>query len=579
MATIQDVYLSLEEQAKDKPYFSELYVPRKIAENLSDGDQVFAGYEAFAFALKESNLYFENTKVCYYNHTSEEADKDGIISSITSDMVDYWEERANNAINPLLKVRYSGLVIEFKKKYTGKSANGDIRNLHVQSILDSVKHSLFPSDLTSMDMLFRGAVIATQSKHSNHIQEIKSCVDEIVKRTIDSHRGIWIRQVFILKAISGFYDVVEKRAIKMNIFDRFIRVKDDCKTSSQSHISCLFDIANVLFDLNSYKQSKENDEIAKGIELILDEYSQQMPAMNKQYWYSMLNQIYQKIQQTDDAKRLLVKIENIGREIFNDMNTISTPVKIPKDKIDTFLNEMTNGDGECRYYKIIYNFMIHKDDFKASLKKSMHDYPLAHMMRTQYFDSLGRPGVTIDGSHNEITEDQLANHIKQILAFREYFLSIVLKKNVEDGVLNTDVIMEKFSQTPFFEPEKESILREGLNAYFSGNYIVAMHVLIPQIESYCRNWVYQSEEPTIEYKKDQYQLETFDKILRKNCIESIENGDFAYYLRLVLTNQKGLNLRNDVCHGILPMSGFSAKNADLLIHIIMSLSILRPLNC
>ena len=46
-----------------------------------------------------------------------------------------------------------------------------------------------------------------------------------------------------------------------------------------------------------------------------------------------------------------------------------------------------------------------------------------------------------------------------------------------------------------------------------------------------------------------FQLKTLDELLRAKFVEEVLTEDGAYYLRIVLTNQIGLNIRNLLCHG------------------------------
>ena len=55
--------------------------------------------------------------------------------------------------------------------------------------------------------------------------------------------------------------------------------------------------------------------------------------------------------------------------------------------------------------------------------------------------------------------------------------------------------------------------------------------------------------------------------------------DGAYYLRLVLTNQLGLNLRNLMCHGIATPQHFGYNAAAWLLHVLFMLSAIRENGC
>ena len=51
--------------------------------------------------------------------------------------------------------------------------------------------------------------------------------------------------------------------------------------------------------------------------------------------------------------------------------------------------------------------------------------------------------------------------------------------------------------------------------------------------------------------------------------------DGAFYLRLVLTDQRALNIRNQLCHGILSPSQFGLFAAARLLHVIVMLGMIE----
>jgi hypothetical protein len=53
------------------------------------------------------------------------------------------------------------------------------------------------------------------------------------------------------------------------------------------------------------------------------------------------------------------------------------------------------------------------------------------------------------------------------------------------------------------------------------------------------------------------------------------NPDGAMYLRLVLTDQRSLNIRNDLCHGILPPDNFHSGVAARLLHVLVMIGMVR----
>jgi hypothetical protein len=115
-----------------------------------------------------------------------------------------------------------------------------------------------------------------------------------------------------------------------------------------------------------------------------------------------------------------------------------------------------------------------------------------------------------------------------------------------------------------------------LNAYFCEDYLVAIHLLIPQIEEAIRNLIEYSGGNVLKPSRNGgYQLRTFDDLLRDDLIERGLGENFANYFRILFTDQRGWNLRNEVCHGMANPNRFDAQTADRVIHGLLCLGLIK----
>lgn len=122
-------------------------------------------YEQLAFAFVDGSGKCWKT---YYGPTRESLDSDGShkaffpdISMITSDAIAYWETRADEVQNPLLKMRYTGLVLDFKKKVTGVSPDfRKIRYSHLVASLNVAKGEFFRYERQNMEAVRHGLKMA-----------------------------------------------------------------------------------------------------------------------------------------------------------------------------------------------------------------------------------------------------------------------------------------------------------------------------------------------------------------------------------------------------------------------------------
>jgi hypothetical protein len=65
------------------------------------------------------------------------------------------------------------------------------------------------------------------------------------------------------------------------------------------------------------------------------------------------------------------------------------------------------------------------------------------------------------------------------------------------------------------------------------------------------------------------------RIAIDSLIVKVFDKDAALYFRVLLTDQRGWNIRNNVCHGIIPFSAFNRAMSDRLIHALLCLALVR----
>ena len=100
--------------------------------------------------------------------------------------------------------------------------------------------------------------------------------------------------------------------------------------------------------------------------------------------------------------------------------------------------------------------------------------------------------------------------------------------------------------------------------------------MIPQIEDGFRNLIVKAGGAV--YKPGRnggINLKNFDEILRDKIIMDVFNEDIALYLRILFTEPRGWNLRNSVCHGLIPTQQFNSYIADMVFLALLLLGQVR----
>ena len=65
------------------------------------------------------------------------------------------------------------------------------------------------------------------------------------------------------------------------------------------------------------------------------------------------------------------------------------------------------------------------------------------------------------------------------------------------------------------------------------------------------------------------------KLLREEAIKACFGENIHVYLLTFLADRRGVNLRNDLCHGLLPVDHITPPMANQVLHVLMTLALVR----
>lgn len=484
-------------------------------------------------------------------------------SMISKEALDYWRGRANKTSNPLLKLRYIGLQIEFRP-IVGENAFGQERFEYIDTIIAAVENDIFEHSYEGFMHLNRALKIATFTKRNIYIEKVKTAYFNYdAKYSTDETPGLYSQIIDALKEYPKVFTNDERVRIEKSINDRYYRLYNS------DNYYYLKDCAEVLVDYYGVKDREKSLNILRQLEAKTINMNDVLGPMRTQIFLHSINQRYFTLSSKEDQERISAEIAKIGPEVVNSLK----PIEIPLGKdviqlIEESNKELTTGTLKERLLKFVGTYWHHKSDDESNAAQQKANSILGFITTITY-DHEGRP--TSLGQTSE-------NNEKDSVEFFRTFAPIMAKvhhpsllKNIEDKVIAKETAMDIIQDCPAFIPQKLPIIEQALDAYYANDYIQFMHLIIPQIEGAIRTYVAIKGESTYSCKNINggYSFITFEGVLRKQCIMDIEKGDLAYHLMAVFTDNHGLNLRNEIMHGMAPISYFSFPYADIVFHSLI----------
>ncbi|PTJ24024.1 DUF4209 domain-containing protein, partial [Staphylococcus simulans] len=152
----------------------------------------------------------------------------------------------------------------------------------------------------------------------------------------------------------------------------------------------------------------------------------------------------------------------------------------------------------------------------------------------------------------------------------ELKLKTVFEKMIKENKISTEDFMDKLSRWELLDSKNTPFIRRGIERFLKGDYISAVHILVPQFESITRNMFFKAGYPTTSIKKGNTQHEeTFNTFLNREDIKETLGKDIHKLIKFVMIEQSGFNLRNEIAHGLIEISKLDYSKCILVIYLIL----------
>ena len=206
-----------------------------------------------------------------------------------------------------------------------------------------------------------------------------------------------------------------------------------------------------------------------------------------------------------------------------------------------------------------------RKELEEGVKSSAQVAPLQAIARATAINAMGK----IIGQKPSAIEDEEGAFLYELHQTANFNRHFAVVNSIEPA--REQILMEHYirindlffflNYNPFIPPRRIWTYAKGLYAGFRGDFMVAVNLLIPQLEESMRYILWQ--KGVITSGLDSYLIQherNLNAVLaeaqyRTNVAEMI-GEDLTFDLQSLLIDVRGANLRNDVAHGLLDDSDF-----------------------
>jgi len=497
------------------------------------------------------------------------------IQKITSEMLSYWEQRAKESKNPVFKQRYSNLIWDFSEKVTGKKPHYSIAQIFIDSVIEIAEKDLHKYDIYVIEKLERALSLGLSI---NDKERINKLIDTIIfyegKIAEDDKPGLWgFSYEYLVKNKKVPLTEDKKNNIINELEKRFARLLD-----SNNHWAAQR-AALLLVDYYSKLGSKEKvKEILIKLGEVFQKQVEKASPLVASVWLEQLYHLFLQYGLKNEADTISSKIKELGKQSMFEFKEIKASIEIPKEELQKYIEWLIDGDLDTVLIKVAINYIPKKDKVIKQIQDLSKKAPLSFLFNCKVVNADGRP-IAMVGPLEEDMDGHIVLQISQNMQISSFFLRETLNALIQKFNLTSEKLVDYLYKSPIFENSRKEFFIRGIQAFLKGDFLVSLHILIPQIEATIRNLAEKIGVPILKTSRyGGFFYRTLDELLRDLKIVEVLGENLCLYFRVLLTDPRGWNLRNDVCHGISHIEVFNQDTADRVLHALLCLALVKEKN-
>lgn len=545
----------------------------KIDKVSADFPSQEAEMEKMAFYISEiKGMHTKSEWSFFYPYTTTN-DSRGLIEypkleEITEEHINYWKNRCEQTKNIFMKLRYMGLVLVFEKEVLNKK-NYQLTCAYIDLLIDVCTKKI-GGTLELIRYAKRALSIAKSINNKNFIEKsILNLINLEEKISEINLAGTWgfCFDILILEKEKNLTEEQKQRIVKdmEDKFDYFSKID-----GLPSYL-----LLNTLEPLSTYYRSI-ND--IKKLENLLEVYSDRVkkhienvsPIVASTELVN-LHSLLIKNNLHSEAENILVLLNKNGKHVINNLSWIEQSKEISQDEMEVLLKRNTKGPFNEVLERLILKNVISKENVLKKIEEKREQNPLLFFLGQTIVDDAGRITQKIDSNEDSesILIREMSNSILINSSLFDFYLREIIKKNKKSCQDLVDLIYK----SPIFKVDNLQIIYKGVEAFLNEDHIVCVHLLIPQIEAAFKQCIDLQTDSIFQKNKFKgMNFLTLDSLINKDSLKNIYDDETIFYFRCVLSDPRGINIRNDVCHGIINADKFNFSYSLLVMHIILLLA-------
>lgn len=405
-------------------------------------------------------------------------------------------------------------------------------------------------------------------KNKEKLENIKQTVLYYITENIndESYKSTYLIKMFIKAKIKEFNFLIDIINRKIKIFEG----KEDLNLTI-SYYNLLEEVYCLKSNIALNRKTNDNNIInirRKKVEYNLYCARRFEENFSKVNFYKEAINILKLIPDTENERVTLIKeMEPYQEEISKSMKEFSYSTDI-SELINNIMEKVKGKDLRfiLTYYAVNIDF-IKKNEIRDKFIEGINGNNLSLFLNKTVIDKRGKTKYILPGIMPQCNERAIIANIEEQYTqyaniYAQAYVLPILQYISKNFQVNEEVINKIIETNVFIPTNRKKSFQKGLLAGFKFDFMTALNILVPQVENAirclaeeCGDVIYRSNEEGIE------ELITFNSILDLPNLNRVMEEDFIFNLKCVFTSKFGINMRNDIAHGILDDNEFNSQYA------------------
>lgn len=566
--------------AKEEPFNEftiggEIKTARGALTEPSDAENLGAWAEVLAFALATDR--HENPWNSYFGPMGSGVNAEGKtvyfpdITGTPPEVITHWATRARTLKHPLLKARYADLAWDMSGPIGNHKRDPEDARIAIDSYLDAIPR--MAEDHEHVTFAIRALDLAVLIGDKDRTDRARASLMGIHRRFMKTHAGMWWYAVdrLLEDKKAGVTDAERAELVA----DLESIVANGSNTGDPAHFDPHEAQRATERLIPYYRRLGKYDDVRRlhrAVGESFEHFASNAEPMLAAALLQTATDEYRNagLKEERDRTRILMQ-QKIGAAGEN-LQSVEHKIEISPDDMEKFLNLVVVDDLPQSFVRITREFMLKRGELEQQVQNTLEQAPLmAHITQMIFADD--RVAAKI-GSVEEDSFGRLFHEAKIAFQLVRPWLVQAFRRLFEKHEIVPEHFAGWANRHGLFDDM--SLLVEGMRAWAQEDYVKAAHVLIPQIERALRKIADElgvpvtKAHPTVSGASVAIGM---GEVLYNQKVAEALGPDATLHFQALYADPRGMNLRNEIAHGLMDADQFYWHLGNLIVHSLMMLGL------